>query len=143
MSAQPLELPTISSSQAKLSRFLSCLQTDYEATIAGQPTRIKLSPGEPKSVFSYKLNLKINNTATTIELDSQAVSLFLPGQLDHNAVSILPADLLMGALHYTLTPTLQQAAQAFGVPVEIAGLTSNSSSPEDAGILMSANVGGT
>ena len=143
MSAQPLQLPNMSSSQAKLSRVLSCLMTEYDITIAAQPAHISLSVNDYPTEFNYQLTVNINNTPTTIALDNQAASLLLPETLDHQAIAVLPEDLLMASLHNGLDATLQQAAQMFSMPFEVTGLIHQNSQADTEGLIISINTGHT
>ncbi|MDD7805074.1 MAG: type III secretion system cytoplasmic ring protein SctQ [Endozoicomonas sp. (ex Botrylloides leachii)] len=140
MSTQPLELIKLTSEQAKLSRALSCLKTDYETTIAGQTARFTLSAIKQSHVFNYTLELNINNAPATIELDAHAVNSFLPEQLNHDVISVLPDELLMAVLHYRIVPIAQQTAQFIDMPIEVLGLRPSSTGSVDMGLLISANI---
>ncbi|WP_263322393.1 type III secretion system cytoplasmic ring protein SctQ [Endozoicomonas sp. Mp262] len=122
MSAELQDLPRVTSAHAGLSRLLASRQTRFRTDIASRSCDLELSPSQQPFISSFLLHLDINGNAITIGLDNQAVTLLLPGKLDHHAVTALPDDLLMAALHYSLIPSLQQLSQLFGVSIAMTGL---------------------
>ncbi len=144
MTAELLELPKVTPDYVNLGRLLTSRQTKHPLTIAEHQGTLSLSACENTSPLDYQLILEINNESVTIALEKQAISFLLPGNLDHQAVTALPNDLLMAALHYNFTPSLQQFAQLFGISANLKGLeVSNQQNSSGTGLDMTINIGGT
>lgn len=122
MTAEIQDLPRVTPDHARLSQLLASRQTLFQVAMADAPCQLELSPSQHDFTPDFLLQLDVGGQPLAIGLDNQAVSLLLPGQLDHQAVAGLPHDLLMAALHHGLAASLQQLSHDLRRSVAMSGL---------------------
>lgn len=136
------ELARFSKEYAHLSRILAYRQKEYSVAIADHKCKLQLSPCDNQPSMDCRLLLNINNVSVALELDSGFVSLLLPWKLGDN-VLLVPNDLLMAALHYSLDSTLQQLANVFNVPFSLSGVEAGKANGSSIGLMITVNTGGS